>query len=183
MKRFLSSILEVVEIALIAVVSVFLIRSFLIQPFLVSGDSMSPNFSNGDYLLVDELTYKFRSPERGEVVVFRYPQDESTYFIKRIIGLPGETVKISSDQVSVFETQGDKEIPLDERDYLPLETITSGNETVALGENQYFVLGDNRSYSFDSRSWGILEFDEIVGVARIRLWPINSLKAFAAPNY
>ena len=90
MRKFLASLLEIFEIAVIAIVAVFLVRTFLVQPFLVSGTSMVPNFSNGDYVLVDELTYRIRPPERGEVVVFHDPEDYSTYFIKRIIGLPGE---------------------------------------------------------------------------------------------
>src|SRR3990167_7518485 len=102
MKNFIASLLEVLEIALIAIVTVFIVRSFLLQPFLVNGASMEPNFSNGDYLLVDELTYRLRSPERGEVIVFRYPGDESTYYIKRIIGLPGERVVVSGGKITVF---------------------------------------------------------------------------------
>src|SRR3990167_8771458 len=99
MRQFFVSVLEVLEVALIAIAAVFFIRNFLVQPFLVSGSSMIPNFHDGDYLLVDELTYRFRTPERGEVAVFRYPNDESTYFIKRIIGLPNERIKIANGQV------------------------------------------------------------------------------------
>src|ERR1051325_4500890 len=92
MRKFFASLLEVLEIAVIAVAAVFIVRTFLIQPFLVSGTSMYPNFSHGDYVLVDDLTYRFRQPERDEVVVFRDPEDVSTYFIKRVIGLPGEKI-------------------------------------------------------------------------------------------
>src|SRR5258708_21990374 len=101
MRKFFASLLEVLEVAVIAVVAVFIVRTFLVQPFLVSGASMSPNFSNGDYVLVDELTYHLRSPERGEVVVFHDPQDYSTYFIKRVIGLPGEHVTVKNNEVTV----------------------------------------------------------------------------------
>lgn len=169
--------------ALIAVVSVFIVRTFLVQPFLVSGDSMSPNFSNGDYLLVDELTYHFRDPARGEVVVFRYPGgDSSTYFIKRVIGLPGEDVRIAGGKVYIVNKESPNGFQIDES-YLPIKTITSGDATYKLGPGQYFVLGDNRSYSFDSRSWGLLGGKEIVGIARLRLWPLDSFRAFAAPQY
>lgn len=166
-----------------AVVSVFLIRTFLVQPFLVSGASMTPNFLDGDYLLVDELTYRFRSPERGEVAVFRYPKDETTYFIKRIIGLPGERVQIQDGKVVVFNDQNPQGAILKEP-YLPERAAITGNtEAVKLGPDDYFVLGDNRAASFDSRSWGILEAREIVGLARLRLWPLGSVRAFAAPAY
>jgi len=182
MRKFLSSVLEVFEVALIAVVSVFLIRTFLVQPFLVSGASMAPNFSSGDYLLVDELTYRVREPERGEVVVFSYPSEGSTYFIKRVIGLPGEGIKIEGNIVSVFSEEYPEGFVLDEN-YLPPGTVTRGSVDLRLSEGEYFVLGDNRSYSFDSRSWGTLVYEDIVGLARVRLWPLGSLRAFAAPQY
>src|SRR5271170_7571576 len=103
MRKFLAAFLEVLEVAVIAVVAVFIVRSFLVQPFLVSGSSMSPTFSNGDYVLVDELTYHLRAPERGEVVVFHDPQpgDYATYFIKRIIGLPGDKISIGNGKIVV----------------------------------------------------------------------------------
>ncbi len=182
MKKFLVSIFEVLEVALIAVVSVFLIRTFLIQPFLVSGASMSPNFSNGDYLLVDELTYRFRSPERGEVAVFKYKGD-STYFIKRIIGLPGEKIQIKTGGVVVFNNKDADGFILSEP-YLIPGTITAGvDNLISLGKDEYFVLGDNRTASFDSRSWGMVKRKDVVGLARLRLWPLDSFRAFAAPSY
>ncbi|MEK9173192.1 MAG: signal peptidase I [Patescibacteria group bacterium] len=183
MKRFLYSFLEVVEVALIAVISVFLVRTFLVQPFLVSGESMAPNFSDGDYLLVDELTYYFRTPGRGEVAVFRYPSGNgSTYFIKRVIGLPGEKVKISEGKIYIFNQDNPQGFLLAE-DYLPQRAVTAGDAEFKIDGENYFVLGDNRSYSFDSRSWGLLNKKEIVGLARLRLWPLAHMKAFAAPQY
>lgn len=182
MRKFFASLLELVEVAVIALATVFLIRGFLFQPFLVSGASMVPTFSNGDYLLVDELIYHFRAPERGEVIVFHYPKDESTYFIKRIVGLPGERVTIQNGQITVFNQEHPKGLPIGER-YLPADTLTSGSVDTTLKPNEYFVMGDNRSYSFDSRNWGPLMSREIVGVARLRLWPFNTIQAFAAPSY
>lgn len=182
MRQFLSSIFEVFEIALVAIGAVFLIRTFLIQPFLVSGSSMIPNFSNGDYLLIDELTYHFRSPQRGEVIVFRYPKDESTYFIKRIVALPGERVEIKNDKVKIYDSLSSQGFVLGEK-YLPDSIATGGNSEYNLGAGEYLVLGDNRSYSFDSRSWGLLKEKEIVGLVRLRLWPFDALRAFAAPRY
>ncbi len=185
MRHFFASLLEVIEIALVAVGAVFFTRAFLVQPFLVSGYSMVPNFENGDYLLVDELTYHFRVPERGEVTVFHYPNDESTYFIKRIIGLPGERVEIQNGKVVVYNTAHPDGFTLDER-YLPPGTVTTGScgKTVfQLKADQYLVLGDNRPESFDSRCWGLLSDKEIVGLVRLRLWPLTSVKVFAAPQY
>lgn len=176
MKKFLASVLEVGEIALIALGAVFIVRHFLVQPFLVSGASMMPNFQNGDYLMIDELTYRVREPQRGEVVVFRYPNDTTTFFIKRIVGLPGDHLVVSENKV---EVNGKK---LDES-YISKNVSTQGSVDTTLKPGEYFVMGDNRPYSFDSRSWGILPKEDIVGIARLRLWPVQDFTVFAAPNY
>lgn len=182
MRRFLASVLEILEISAIAVGSVFIIRTFLVQPFLVSGASMMPSFANGDYLLIDELTYRFRQPQRGEVVVFRYPNDESVYFIKRIVGLPNETVIIKDGKVIIRNQENPEGLVLKET-YLSPGTFTAGNIEFKLKDDEYFVLGDNRSFSFDSRGWGVLKGKEIVGLVRLRLWPLYNFQAFAAPQY
>ncbi len=179
MRKFLWSLFEMLETVAIAVVAVLLVRSFVTQPFLVSGSSMEPTFSDGNYLLVDELSYDFRAPERGEVVVFKYPGDPSSYFIKRIIGLPGETVNIRNGNVSVTNAQGTE--MLNESYTLKNDTTTNMERT--LGKGEYFVMGDNRNFSFDSRSWGPVPTKDIVGVVRFRLWPLQSAKAFSAPHY
>jgi signal peptidase I len=182
MRKFLASLLEIFEIAVIAIVAVVLVRTFLIQPFAVVGDSMLPNFSSGNYVLVDELTYRIRPPERGEVVVLHDPEDYSTYFIKRIIGLPGERVTIASDTVTVYNASNPAGLTLDES-YLPQGTVTSGNETYTLSSSTYLLLGDNRPESYDSRAWGPLPTKDIVGLVRVRLWPPDAVTAFAAPKY
>lgn len=185
MRKTLASFLEIVEIIIIAVAAVFIVRTFLVQPFLVSGASMSPNFSNGDYVLVDELTYRIRPPERGEIVVFHDPEDYGTYFIKRIIGLPGETVLINNNTVTVFNASKPQGFALDES-YLPAGTVTSisgGSNRYVLSSSTYLMLGDNRPNSFDSRSWGPLSVKGIVGLVRVRLWPLDAFQAFAAPKY
>ena len=180
MRKFFASLLEVLEVAVIAVVAVFIVRTFLVQPFLVSGSSMSPNFSNGDYVLVDELTYDFRAPVRGEVVVFHDPQDYSTYFIKRVIGLPGERVTIKNDTITVYNAAHPNGFVLDES-YLPKGIDTSGTYDFTLSSSTYLALGDNRPFSYDSRMWGPLPRSDIVGLVRVRLWPLNDMTAFAAP--
>lgn len=177
MKAFLLATWEVAEIVLVSVVTVFLIRSFLIQPFLVSGASMEPNFASNNYLLIDEITYLLRDPQRGEVIVFRYPNDPSTYYIKRVIGLPGERVEVKGGSVYVFDQDGSKKM-FSEENYLPSGLKTSGIASVQLGEKEYFVLGDNRNYSYDSRSWGKLGRDNIIGLARLRLLPVTQAKVF-----
>jgi signal peptidase I len=187
MRKTLASVLEIVEIIIIAVAAVFIVRTFLVQPFLVSGTSMSPNFSNGDYVLVDELTYHIRPPERGEVVVFHDPNpgDYATYFIKRIIGLPGETVEINNNTVTVFNAANPQGFALDES-YLPAGTVTlvnGGSARYVLSSSTYLMLGDNRQNSFDSRSWGALSASNIVGLVRVRLWPLGAVSTFAAPKY
>lgn len=182
MRNFFVSFVEIFEVALIAVGAVFLIRSFLIQPFLVSGSSMVPNFSDGDYLLIDELTYRFREPRRGEVVVFRSPENFSTFFIKRIIGLPGEKVDIENGKIFIVEKNKTEKFLLEES-YILSNVLTKGGVGLGLGGEEYFLLGDNRSYSFDSRSWGPLRRENIIGLVRLRLWPVSDFQAFAAPAY
>lgn len=182
MKSFFYAFWEIIEVVLVAVIAVFVIRNFLVQPFLVSGDSMRPNFSSGDYLLVDEMSYRFREPQRGEVVVFKYPGDESTYYIKRIIGLPGERLVIENGQITIFNKDDPNGFTPDES-YLPVATQTEGNEEIILKNSEYFVMGDNRNYSFDSRKWGNLQRAEIIGLVRLRLWPFNEVMAFGTPNY
>jgi signal peptidase I len=182
MRKFLASLLEVLEIAVIAIGAVFIVRTFLVQPFLVSGTSMYPTFSNGDYVLTDELTYRIRPPERGEVVVFHDISDYSTYLIKRVIGLPNERVVIKSSTVTIYNPQHPDGFALDET-YLPKGTITSGDEDVTLSSSSYMMLGDNRAVSYDSRSWGPLPAKDIVGLVRFRLWPLNAIDIFSAPQY
>jgi signal peptidase I len=149
------------------------IRYFLIQPFFVRGASMEPNFLDGDYLIIDEISYRFRNPERGDVIVFRYPADPSQFFIKRIIGLPGETISIQDGNISIEDAAGNL-IAWDESKYLE-NSYTAGNITIKLDSSEYFVLGDNRQASSDSRKWGELSRKKIIGEAWIRAWPFNRL--------
>lgn len=181
MRKILWSFFEILETVVIAVVAVFLIRHFIAQPFLVSGSSMEPTFNDGNYLLIDELTYRFRQPERGEVIVFRYPADPSSYFIKRVIGLPGEKVTIENSVVSIISADGSKEIL---RESYVSSRKTGERFETTLDQNQYFVMGDNRDASFDSRVWDKpLTQANIIGIARLRLWPLDEVKAFNAPSY
>ena len=130
---------------------------------------MVPNFHNGDYLVIDELSYYVRDPSRGEVVVFRYPLDTKQFFIKRIIGLPGEQIEVQDGKVMITPVAGEP-FTLLER-YVPENLATGNARNVRLEDGQYFVLGDNRPFSSDSRVWGVLQRNFITGRALIRAWP------------
>ena len=177
LKSFLKFSWDIIKVAVVALVLAGLIRHFLVQPFFVEGASMEPNFENGEYLLVDELSYYFRSVERSEVVVFHYPLDTSKYYIKRVIGLPGETVEIKNNAVTVYNDENPNGLTLDEN-YLPENLITDGSIKQKLGQNEYFVLGDNRLASYDSRRWGILPKNDIVGRVWVRAWPVSRAAVF-----
>ena len=143
---------------------------------------MDPTFLNRDYLVIDEISYRLRSPERGEVIVFRFPRDRSQFFIKRIIGLPGETVRVKDG--GVFIVSNGREHKLDESAYLPDGTVTGGaNQEVVLASDEYFVLGDNRGASSDSRSWGPIKRSDMVGRAWVRAYPFDRATAIQTPAY
>jgi signal peptidase I len=159
---------ELLKVALILLFVVLPIRLFIAQPFIVSGSSMDPTFENKDYLIVDQLSLKFDTPERFDVVIFQYPYNKSKYFIKRIIGLPGERIVVSGGDVMVYPVEAA------EPELIPAPyagVITTGDIDIRLGESQYFVLGDNRGASSDSRVWGPLERELIVGKPLLRLFP------------
>ena len=165
---------ELIEIAFIVLVILLPIRYFIAQPFIVVGSSMYPTFQNGDYLIVDEISYRFEKPQRGEVIVFRPPPPNNTkdHFIKRIIGLPGETVSVIGNTVTIKNKDYPNGFTLSES-YVSSERDAS--KEVTLGDNQYFVMGDNRAVSSDSRVWGAINSDEISGKALLRLFPFQSI--------
>lgn len=165
---------DVVKFALITLIIIIPIRLYVAQPFIVSGDSMFPTFHNGEYLIVDELSYDFKSPARGDVIIFRFPEDPSKYFIKRVIGLPGETVTVSGGHVYVTTADGQR-LTLTES-YLKQPTNKPVVTKVPAG--QYFVMGDNRLVSYDSRYWGPVEMKYIRGRALVRLFPPNLISLF-----
>lgn len=182
LKSIVDFIKEIIKVVIISAAIVVPIRYYLIQPFFVSGSSMVPQFHNGEYLIIDEFSYRNALPERGDVVVFRYPKDPSQFYIKRIIGLPGETIQIKDEKVIIYDK--DKRIypwglALDESGYLQKGEITKGNIDLALGDNEYFVMGDNRQASSDSRYWGPVDKKFIMGKVWIRAWPFNEAKIFS----
>jgi len=181
MRNILSFFWEISKIVIIALVIVVPIRYFLFQPFIVRGASMEPNFHSNDYLIIDEISYRFWEPQRGEVVVFKYPKAPTQRYIKRIVGLPGETIEIKDGQV--FISKGGEAQVLDESSYLTESVKTPGDVSLALEESEYFVLGDNRSFSSDSRYWGSLPENYIIGRVFFRAWPPQAFAKIALPIY
>jgi signal peptidase I len=163
---------EIFAFVVLALVIVVPLRLFVAQPFSVQGDSMYPTFKDGDYLIVEEVSYYAKDPARGDVVVFRYPNNPKTFYIKRLIGLPGEKVTIVAGKTTITQTNGTV-ISLDEP-YVVAEDATYTLETT-LGTGQYFVMGDNRPRSSDSRVWGPLPEENIMGRAFLRLLPPGSI--------
>ena len=168
-----SFISEIIKFSLIALLIVLPVRIYIAQPFIVSGASMESTFSTGQYLIVDQLTYRFEEPKRGDVVIFRYPRDPSKYFIKRIIGIPGDTVDIQGNVVTIKNNSNPEGTVLNEEYILAMAPNTTLTEK--LGTQEYFVMGDNRNASSDSRSWGVLQRDKIIGRAFVRLFPFSKI--------
>lgn len=163
---------EIVEFAFIALLIVVPVRMFIAQPFIVSGASMEDTFHTGEYLIIDQVTYRLQDPKRGDIIVFHYPQDPSKFFIKRIIGIPGDTIDIQGNIVTITSKDG-TDMALDEPYIKSMAENTTLHET--LGDREYFVMGDNRDASSDSRVWGVLQKEKIVGKAFVRLFPFNEV--------
>lgn len=175
LKKFGILIFEIVKVVLISLAIILPIRLFLVQPFYVEGASMEPNFYQNEYLIIDEISYRFNAKERGEVIIFKNPKDTKSYFIKRIIGLPGETVSVENGKVFVGGEQIDEPY---------IENFSSDTHlAVTLAENEYFVMGDNRTNSLDSRQLGPIHKDYIIGRVWIRGWPIDRINTFNVPEY
>jgi signal peptidase I len=161
-----------VRFILIALAIVVPIRIFVAQPFFVSGASMDPTFADHQYLIVDEISYRFQEPVRGDVVIFKYPQNPSQYFIKRIIALPNETISIDGKKVIIQNNEKKTIVTLDEP-YVTFQKPDTIERTMA--PDEYFVMGDNRAGSYDSRLWGPLKRDLIIGKAFLRLFPVSKV--------
>jgi signal peptidase I len=163
---------DLVRFALTALLIVIPIRVFVAEPFIVSGSSMIPTFNNSDYLIIDKLSYELGRPDRYDVAVFRYPGDPSKFFIKRVIGLPGETVEIKGSVVIIYNEDHEKGLVLDQ----PFVKNQAKNDLrIQLGADEYFVMGDNRSGSSDSRYWGPVKENLLAGRALLRLLPMSEI--------
>jgi signal peptidase I len=169
-------LLEIFRFSIIALIIVVPVRIFIAQPFIVSGASMETTFHDGEYLIVDQLSYHLGHPERGDVVIFRYPRDPSKFFIKRVIGVPGDTITIEGSTVSIQNEEVPQGLVITE----PYIASMRPGATIVeeLGEREYFVMGDNRDQSSDSRVWGVLQEENIIGRALVRLFPPREFGIF-----
>jgi len=190
-------LLEIIKVVILAFIIIVPIRVFLFQPFFVQGASMEPNFEDSNYLIINEFGYKKTSfsldgkniftvdprkqLRRGEVAVFRYPKNPTQFFIKRIIGLPGEKIEIKNNQVFIYNSDYPDGKALDESAYLAknIKTSTAMNDfVITMDDDEYFVMGDNRPYSSDSRVWGPVSDSDIMGKVILRAWPLDAIAVY-----
>lgn len=181
-KRIGSFFLDLIETIVIALAVFVIIYLFLFQPHQVRGSSMYPSFEDGEYLLTDKISYRLEKPKRGDVIVFKAPKNEEYDYIKRIIGLPGETVKVEDGKIFI------NDVPLEES-YLPKDYISlpggflNEGKSITIPDDQYFVLGDNRMHSSDSREWGFVPVKNIIGKTWLRYWPPERIGVIEEPQY
>ena len=182
MKKILYDLFDVAKTVIIVLIISFATRYYIFQPFVVEGHSMDPNFYDQEYLLVNKLTYRIGEPKRGDVVVFQAPNNPQYDYIKRIIGLPGEKVAITNSTIYINGEKIDESY-LDDSVKTYIKNDPSMNLEVTLADDEYFVLGDNREHSSDSREWGILPYKNIVGKAWFSVYPWNIFGVINTPNY
>ena len=181
-RRLGAFFLDILEVIVFAVAIFLFIYLLVLQPHKIKGASMHPNFPDGEYLLTDKVTYRFGEPKRGDVIVFKAPTANGDEFIKRIIGLPGEKVSVKNGKIYINEKT------LEEK-YLDASLITSAgyflqeDQSVTVPEGEYFVLGDNRPVSSDSRRWGVVPRKDIIGKVYLRAWPITAMAKIEVPAY
>lgn len=181
LRRGWTFVTEVLHVIIISLAIIVPVRYFLIQPFYVKGASMEPNFYDHEYLIIDEFSYRLHEPRRGEIVVFRYPNDPRQYFIKRVIAVPGDRIKVTGGKVTLFNDENPGGEHLDETSYLGV-VFTAGDIDLSLGAGEYFLMGDNRAASLDSRIFGPVARSFIVGRVWLRGWPPDKLKIFNEPS-
>lgn len=188
-KEFIKETLYIVILSLIIVLP---IRIFIAQPYIVSGASMDNTFKSGNYLIIDEISFRFEEPKRGDVIVFKTPPKglelqklpltKTVYYIKRIIGLPGETIEINGDEVKIYNNENPEGKTLTEP-YIYINKLAPSQFSdiklkTTLKDSEYFVMGDNRHNSSDSRLWGVLPKENIVGKTYLRLFPFNKISIY-----
>jgi len=173
-REFFEFIWDLAKTGIVVIILALLLRNFVIQPYIVDGESMMKNFVNNEYLLVEKISYLTGDVHRGDVIVFHPPQNPSTNYIKRVVGLPGEKVLIDNNKVTITEKNGTK-IVLSEPYLMPgiVTKVNSGDKEITVTDNHFFVLGDNREKSSDSREWGLLPKENIVGRTWITLLPFD----------
>ncbi len=182
-KSLASQALDFFETIVLALVIFLLMQAFVAEPHVISGSSMLPNFRNGERIFTQKISYYLHPPQRGDVVVFRYPQLPEREYIKRIVGLPGEEVEIKNGQVFIYNSQNPNGLELKEK-YLPLGLETKGKTAIKDGtrfkveQGKYVTLGDNRGESSDSREWGLVPKNNIIGKVFLRYWPPSAFSIF-----
>lgn len=181
--------LEIAETAIMAILIFLALYLFLVRPHQVRGDSMLPNFHDGEYLLTEMVSYNLlrHPPVRGEVIVFRSPEQPNLDFIKRVVALPGERLKIQNGDVFIINSEHPEGFLFDES-YLENGTVTQGRRTIKEGEifstgDGYVVFGDNRERSSDSREWGVIRREDIIGNVWLRYWPPEVFALIKSPSY
>lgn len=192
MKKLINSIgefiLDTIEVFAVAGAIFAVVYLFLVQPHNVEGKSMEPSFHHGEYVLTSKILYRFSEPERGDVIIFKYPQQPKDQFIKRIIALPGETFEIKFGQVYIYNTENKDGFALSEYYLKPGEKTRKGktipeNQKIKVPKDSYIVMGDNRNNSSDSREWGFVPRDNIIGKAWFRYFPLGSIGKIKEPDY
>ena len=181
MHKALAFVFDILQTFVLAAAIFVIVYLFLLQPNMIKGASMETNFFDGDYILTEKVMYRFREPKRGEVVVFQSPSRPDVDYIKRIIGLPGETISLTDGIIYI------NGLPLEEKYQPTVETaagrfLTEGKE-FTVPEGTYFVMGDNRTHSSDSREFGTVALEDIRGRAILRYWPLNRFGNISTPNY
>ncbi len=177
--KVISGVLDFVETIVVSLAIFFAVYIFVAQPHQVNGHSMDPNLQTGEYLLTEKISYRFGEPKRGEIIVFEAPEvaciGSGCDYIKRVIALPGETVQLAEGGIYI------NGVKLDESEYLAGSVVTNpgaytaDEREITLGEDQYFVIGDNRGNSSDSRAWGPIHADDIIGRAFVSYWPVETM--------
>lgn len=176
-------VVETIKVVVISLAIIIPIRYFLIQPFYVRGASMEPNFYDYEYLIIDEISYRVHAPQRGDVIVIEDPSNAARFFIKRIIGLPGERVVVKDGDVYIYNQSNPEGFLLKETAYLAADVVTKGKIDVTLKDEEYYFMGDNRPASLDSRILGPIEKKEIIGRVWVRVWPFGRAQSFSTPAY
>lgn len=182
-----STFIDIIETVVVAAAIFVVLYIFLVQPHQVKGESMEPNFYDSQYILTDKLTYRFSQPHRGDVIVFKAPPDPDVDFIKRIIGLPREKIEVKGGDVIIFNSDHKKGFTLKEP--YKIDGPTSGGSFLKEGqifsipENSYIVFGDNRTHSYDSRDWGVVHKNAIIGKAWLRYWPLSKISFIKSVTY
>jgi len=183
MPPFLLLILDFVKLIILAFIIVLPIHHFIFQPFYVVGPSMEPNFYDNDYLIIDKVSYRLREPQRGEVIIFKSLTNPKNHLIKRLVGLPGEKIEVRDGGIYIYNENYPQGFKIEEKNYLTPGTSTPGDIQVELKENEYYVLGDNRNMSMDSRIFGPITKKDITGKAWFRGWPLKEMGIIKIPAF